>query len=101
MLNINDIGIGDVLFNNVMNSKYLVVDGNICEDSRYTTLYLRSYNKVKKSLELGTTLKVHNYNDYTIEINGGNNSYFDKDWEVVDHMDIEVIKYFRLRGIQG
>lgn len=94
---INKISIGDILLNKDTNIKYLVVDKYDYKQNGNATLCLREYAKVKKQLDYGIQVKMHTYNDYTIEINGMD---LDENWDLADHIDIEIIKYFRLRGLQ-
>lgn len=93
---INDINIGDILLHKDFNTEYLVVDGYFYEDSYYTVLYLRKYDEVKDSLNYGDMISVNSYNHYTIIIDGSD--YTDDVWEFVRHIDIETIRYFKLRG---
>ena len=100
-LRIGDVETGDILLNKNNNIEYLVVDVKYCEDDYYNVLYLREYSKIKKSLEYGNMIKVDSYNDYTIEINADNDGIYINDrWEMVDHINLETIRYFKLRGLQ-
>ena len=93
---INDIDIGDILLHKDFNTEYLVVDGYFCEDNYYTILYLRKYDEVKDALNHGDMIGVNSSNHYTIIIEG--KDYVDDDWEFVRHIDVETIRYFKLRG---
>ena len=98
MLHINDVNIGDILLHKDFNTEYLIIDGSFCEDAYYTILYLRKYDEVKDALNNGNMIRVDSYNNYTITIEGCDRLYLEDTWKFINHIEIETIRYFKLRG---